>query len=198
MTRRELGDLVAERIGAPLGLRDFHLGLPRERAGEAVPLQAAGPAASATAAWVNRPVVRSAVVPAAGLSATTSEVARFMLALARGGELDGARVLSARAVRELRRPSDRGQIDRFVHLNVRYGQGVQLGGPRNDVLGWGPFGRASSTRAFGHNGSNVAMAWADPERDVVLAYSSGRMTNYRRDFSHMAEVSDTAIAAVSG
>ena len=61
-----------------------------------------------------------------------------------------------------------------------------------------PSGRASSPPAFGHNGFNVAMSWSDPERDVVLAYSPGRMTNYRRDFSHMAEVSDTAIAAVSG
>lgn len=197
VTGRELPGLVAERIAGPLGLADFHLGLPPERSGEAVPLRASGPAAAVTAAWANREVVRAAVIPAAGLSATTADLARFYLALLRDGD-GSARLLAPSSIRALRRPSDRGQIDRFVHLNVRYGQGVQLGGPRNDVLGWGPFGRTSSPRAFGHNGSNVAIAWADPDRDLVLAYSSGRMTNYPRDFSHMAAVSDAAIAAVVG
>ena len=196
VTGRELPELVAERIARPLGLADFHLGLPPERAGEAVPLLAGGITAVPAAAVANRPEVRAAVVPAAGLSTTTADLARFTRALVTG-EAGGARILSPSAVAELRRPSDRGQIDRFVHLNVRYGQGVQLGGPRNDRLGWGPFGRTSSPRAFGHNGSNVAIAWADPDRDLVLAYSSGRMTNAARDFSHMAAVSDAVIAAVT-
>lgn len=184
-------EVARERIFEPLGMRDSSFGVevgPRD-----VPLTGVGPAARIVARTVNRPEVRRAVIPAGGLSTTTRDLARFYETLRRGGELDGTRLLSSAALAELVRPSDRGQIDAFVHLNVRYGQGVQLGGPRDDLLGWGPFGRTSSPRAFGHNGSNVAIAWTDPSRRLTYVHATGVQTTYLRDFSHLARVADAVL-----
>ncbi len=53
-----------------------------------VPIRGRGPAARVTQVFVNRRATRQAVIPAAGISATARDLARFYQALLRGGELD--------------------------------------------------------------------------------------------------------------
>ena len=71
---------------------------------------------------------------------------------------------------------------------------MQRGGPGVPPLDLSPMGRRSSPRTFGHNGSNVAIGWADPERDVVFAYVNNLATGYVRDYTHLAEVADAVLA----
>jgi CubicO group peptidase (beta-lactamase class C family) len=85
--------LLRSALLEPLGLRDTHLGLPASQWHRRVPVRAQGAAALAGGAFFNRARTRRAVVPAAGVSTTARDLARFYQALLRGGELDGARVL---------------------------------------------------------------------------------------------------------
>jgi CubicO group peptidase (beta-lactamase class C family) len=186
--------LSAEFLG-PLGLRDLHLGLPGGLWARRVPLRGRGPAARVTQAYVNRRRVRQAVIPAAGISATARDIARFYQALLRGGELDGVRVLEAATIEEARRPSSHGELDRFLGLPIRWSQGFQLGGPAKGRTPTDPMGRLSSPQTFGHNGSNCCIAWADPERDLVFVHLTDLLTTGHDGARNLGAVADAIIAA---
>jgi CubicO group peptidase (beta-lactamase class C family) len=50
-------------------------------------------------------------------------------------------------------------------------------------------------RAFGHNGSNCCIGWADPERRIAYAYLTGQIDGSRADISHQTTVADAVITA---
>jgi CubicO group peptidase (beta-lactamase class C family) len=56
-------------------------------------------------------------------------------------------------------------------------------------------GMHSSPRTFGHNGSNCCMAWADPDRRIVFAYLTNKITRVRDDMQHLADVADAVLDA---
>jgi CubicO group peptidase (beta-lactamase class C family) len=194
-TGAALPDFLAASFLRPLGLADIHLGLPAGLWPRHVPVRGRGLAGVASAAFVNRRATRQAVIPAAGVSATARDLARFYQALLRGGELDGVRVLRPETVMEARRPSADGETDRFLGLPVRWSQGFQLGGPVTGRAESRPLGSCSSPLAFGHNGSNCCIAWADPERQLVVAYLTDVLQAGPDGAVHQAEVSDAIIAA---
>jgi CubicO group peptidase (beta-lactamase class C family) len=198
LVRRVSGIGLTEFLEAefllPLGLRDTHLGLPSELWTRHVPIRGRGLAGLVSQAFVNRRQTREAVIPAAGVSTTARDLARFYQALLRGGELDGVRVLQAATVEEARRPSSDGETDRFLLLPMRWSQGFQLGG-RSPGGATGPMGRLSSWLTFGHNGSNCCIAWADPDRDLVVAYLTDILSVGPEGAHHQADVSDAIIAA---
>jgi CubicO group peptidase (beta-lactamase class C family) len=186
--------LITEFLG-PLGLRDLHLGLPDSMWSRHVPIRGRGPAARLTQAFVNRRATRQAVIPAAGVSTTASDLARFYQALLRGGELDGVRVLEAATIEQARRPSSDGELDKFLGLPIRWSQGFQLGGPAAGRVASGPMGRLSSPQTFGHNGSNCCIAWADPARQLVFVYLTDLLTSGHEGARNLGEVADAIIAA---
>jgi CubicO group peptidase (beta-lactamase class C family) len=204
-----LGELVQRVTGAPvrdflhaallgpLGLRDTYLGLPAGQWARHVPVSGRGAAELATSLMVNRRGVRQAVIPAASVSATASDVARLYQALLNGGELDGVRVLRPETILAARRPSSDGETDRYLKLPVRWGEGFQLGGERGgrERLGgrFSPMGQRSSPLAFGHNGSYVCIGWADPERQLAVAYLTGKLVSRAAGARHMASVSDAIL-----
>lgn len=193
---RPVRALLRERVLDPLGLADTSLGLPRAELRRAVPMRGRGAMGRAVAAVVNRPAVRTAPIPAAGISTTARDLGTFYLALLRAGRGEGGAtpVLTAASLAEMTAPSCHAEVDRFVGVHIRWAQGMQLGGPRLPPLDFSPMGRRSSPRTFGHNGSNVAIGWADPERDVVFAYVNNLATGYVRDYTHLAEVADAVLA----
>nr|NLD39972.1 beta-lactamase family protein [Actinomycetales bacterium] len=195
VTGEPFAEVSRQRVFEPLGMESSWFGVPRREAGRLIPLTGHGPISKSVARVTNSVRVAGAVIPAGGLTTTTLDLLRFYEALRRGGELDGTRILSEESVAALAEPSDQGQRDRFVNLNVRYGQGVQRGGPREDILGWGPFGRHSLPTTFGHNGSNVAIAWTDPVRGLSYAHVTGYQSSYLRDFTHLAKVADAVLAS---
>jgi CubicO group peptidase (beta-lactamase class C family) len=187
-------DLLRREFLGPLGLADTHLGLPAGLWPRQVPISGRRPAGRLSQVFLNRPSTRAAVIPAAGVSTTARDLARFYLALLRGGELDGVRVLKPATIAEARRPSSDGEPDRFVGLPIRWSQGFQLGGP-GDATASRPMGRLGSPETFGHNGSNVCLAWADPTRRLVVAYLTDRLTPGHEGARHLEAVSDAITAA---
>lgn len=106
-----------------------------------------------------------------GLWSSAPDLLRFGRAMLRGGELDGARVLSPAFVdlmtREVTAPRE-----------VTWGGlGVQPDPLRSDhyALGWGKprVETAGSALAFGHGGVSGTRLWIDPGYDLVYVYLSG-------------------------
>jgi CubicO group peptidase (beta-lactamase class C family) len=190
VTGTSLREFVHAEIFGPLGLRDTYLGLPGDQWHRHVPVRGGDPARRVTQLVVNRQVVRGAVIPAAGISATARDIARLYTALLNGGELDGTRVLRPQTIQAATTPSSDGETDRFLHLQVRWAAGFQLGGEQRGPGGHGPMGTLASRQAFGHNGSYACLAWADPSRRVAMAYLTAYLPSRRAGNRHLAAVSD--------
>jgi CubicO group peptidase (beta-lactamase class C family) len=107
-----------------------------------------------------------------GIWSTAGDLLRFARALLRGGELDGARVLSPTFVELMTR-------EVTVPRAVTWGG---LGGAEDPLtashyaLGWGKPGILSpaSPGAYGHGGVSGTRLWIDPELDMAYVYLTGR------------------------
>jgi CubicO group peptidase (beta-lactamase class C family) len=98
----------------------------------------------------------------AGLFGTAADLARFGAAMLGGGILDGARILSAEAVREATAIQTSGA------------------GPPHRSLGWAlgrwPFaGALASPASYGHTGFTGTSILVDPERDLVVVLLTNRV-----------------------
>jgi len=195
VTGRPFVDLVRSEIIEPLGLRDSHFGLPVELWDRHVDVRGEGLAAGIAGRGVNRRQVRAAVIPAAGLSTTARDLGALYRALLADGQEQQGRILSAHTLQAALVPSSDGELDRGTRSHIRWSQGFQLGGPRGHEGAYTPMGERSSPLAFGHNGSNCCMAWADPERELVFAYTSDRLQDGERAKRHLADLADAVIGA---
>lgn len=192
-TGSPIGRLVHELIVRPLAGVDTWLGVPEDRLDRCVPLRTPGPEGVVMNAAINTRRVRTAAIPSGGLSTTATELADFYQALL--ADLDGANTLiGAEALRSAVQVTSEDEVDRYIHLPVRWSEGFQLGGERSAGT-VSPMGRTTSRRAFGHNGSNCCVAWADPERDLVFCYLGDRFGHRAADLRHHQTVADLVVAA---
>ncbi|HEY8319095.1 MAG TPA: serine hydrolase domain-containing protein [Amnibacterium sp.] len=189
-------EVVQQLLLDPAGLGDTHLGLPGSLLPRAVPVRGASALGRLVAARVNRPAVRRAVIPSAGLSTTARDLAAFYRMLLAGGRVGRRRVLAASTVAEAVAPSGDDGFDRVARYPIRWSAGFQLGGPRAVPGTVSPMGASSSPRAFGHNGSNCCIAWADPDRDLVVVHLTNRIGWPLPDLRFHAAVADRILAAV--
>jgi CubicO group peptidase (beta-lactamase class C family) len=98
------------------------------------------------------------VEPAGGLFSTAADMGRFYAMVANGGELDGKRFLSEKAVQEMVTP-------------------VMAGGkPITYALGWQCCTEANAKMSafgpgsFGHGGAFGTNGWVDPKRKIATVY----------------------------
>jgi CubicO group peptidase (beta-lactamase class C family) len=195
VTGREVREFVTTELLAPASLRDSFLGLPERQWHRHVPVRVQRRGGSLVQAVVNSRRIRGAVIPSAGLSTTARDLARFYAMLLRGGEIDGTRVLRPETIAVARTASnDAGDVDRHLGTPIRWAQGFQLGGPRPGSSRVPPTGRLAGPLTFGHNGSNCCIAWADPDRDLAVAYLTNALRSPAADVAHQAAVADAIIA----
>ena len=189
---RELPELLRARILAPLDAEGTSLGLTRADAWRAVPFTGRDPSSAATAAVLNRPVVRRAIIPAGGVSTRAVDLVALLEAIGDGGGRLGMR---PGTVARMLAPSNAGEFDRYAGSRVWWGHGVQLGHPGPRAFAASAFGRRSSPRAFGHNGSNVSIAWHDPDRDLTFVVLSGLIEPFPVNRLRLMAIEDAALAA---
>jgi CubicO group peptidase (beta-lactamase class C family) len=195
VTGRPVRDFVTDELLVPLGLDDdMCLGLPPAWWGRHVPADGSGPAELVTQLVINRRSTRQAVIPAASVSATAAGLAGLYQAL-----LDGGRgVLQRQTIAAATQPSSDGTVDRYLKLPIRWSEGFQLGGERPGGArvggGYAPMGSLASRQAFGHNGSYVCLGWADPERQIAMAYLTSRLVSRSAGARHMSAISDAVLA----
>jgi len=190
LTGRTLGRILAERVAGPLHA-DFHLGLPESLHGRVADLIGPNHARrqpdlsalmgmtlpalygfalqnpsirpwqdACSAAW------RSAEIAAANGQANARGIARIYGAVARGGELDGARVLSPAAIEALTVEEVGGEDDLVLGRPMRRGRGVML----NTLGQYGP-----NPASFGHAGAGGSVGFADPGARLGVGYAMNQM-----------------------
>jgi CubicO group peptidase (beta-lactamase class C family) len=98
------------------------------------------------------------VEPSGGLFSTAADMGRFYAMIAGGGELDGVRILSAKAVKDMTTPVLAGGKPQA------YAVGWQFNAETQRPCAAMPVG------SFGHGGAFATNGWIDPERDLVTVF----------------------------
>ena len=189
---KSVGAYFRDEIAGPLGL-DFHIGLAEEHDARTAdvgsfpmpevddndpvvkiwrdpnsmqfksifnPPDAMVPGLANSRSW------RAAEIPAANGHSDARSLARLYGVLARGGELDGVRVLSAAAIDRAIEEQAIG-VDAILLIPMRWGLGFGLTHPARPL---GP-----NPRAFGHAGMGGSIGWADPDAKVGFGYVMNRL-----------------------
>jgi CubicO group peptidase (beta-lactamase class C family) len=116
---------------------------------------------------VNTREWRAAEIPAANGHGTATALARIYGALARGGALDGVRLLEAASIDRARTEQACGPDAVLGGLPMRFGLGFML---RTDFMPISP-----NQGAFGHPGAGGSIGLADPEAKVGFGYVMNKM-----------------------
>jgi CubicO group peptidase (beta-lactamase class C family) len=156
-----LADFVAKRITRPLGMSDTHFFLPEEKLARFTPVYGYDEKGGLKlmedpkdSFYVKGP--RMCYAGGAGLLSTANDYARFLCMLLKGGELDGARILSPKSVELM-------TVDHVGGLNG--GQPFGLGFWVTDRLGRN--GQPGSLGSFGWSGAYHTVYWVDPAEQLV-------------------------------
>lgn len=190
-----IDELVQRAVLEPLAVADTYFGLPADQWDRHVPVRMSGPAGPFFQSVLNRRSTRAAVVPAAGISTTARDLAALYFALLQGGVGPAGRILRPETLAIALEPSSEGEMDRVARAPIRWSQGFQLGGPRWLEGTVSSLGGMSSPRAFGHNGSNCCIGWADPDRRIAYAYLTNRLGRPKTALAHHAAVADAVLSA---
>lgn len=165
----ELPGYVRENILLPLGMADTAFNPPPElRRRCAATLDSSNGLLFGT---VQDPGARflGGVAGHAGLFGTAADLARFCRMLLGGGELDGNRVLSQLAFRQMITPYSiqDGKVIRAIGWDMRSPYSA-------------PRGNGFSGASFGHTGYSGCSVWIDPESDLFVVLLASRR-DYRRN-----------------
>ncbi len=125
-----------------------------------------------TRAW------RAAEYPSTNPHGNARGVARLFGALARGGDIDGVRVLSEQTIERANTIEADGE-DLVLGRPTRFGLGFQLTIP--DVRPLGP-----NPRTFGHYGASALVGFADPDERLGFAYVCNQAGRSWRDPRNIA------------
>lgn len=121
---------------------------------------------------LNSPGAMSSVLPSAGIWASAHDAATVFEMLARGGELEGARVLAPATYAEAVRPAGPLVMDGMLPVPIRFSAGFMLGESAASLYGW------NTPEAFGHLGFMNITCWADPARELSVAFlNTGKSAN---------------------
>jgi CubicO group peptidase (beta-lactamase class C family) len=191
ITGKSLGTYFRDEIARPLGA-DAYIGLDARhdgRTAEIVPAPPPRPGVDPLAEMLKDPesmqfkaimnpapvldpqVVngrawRGAEIPAANGHATAGALARLYGALARGGEVDGYRLLRSEALPRCYAEQSSG-MDAVLLRPTRFALGFMLS---TDEFPLGP-----NLHTFGHGGAGGSLGFADPDAKLGFGYAMNQM-----------------------
>jgi len=159
--RGKAGGAAPPDLPGPLGQMMRDMADPTTLTGAAFNNPPRGAERANTRAW------RAAEVPAANGHGTARALARIYGALARGGEIDGVRLLAPESIALARSEQAFGPDAVLGQLPMRFGLGFML---RQDLMPLSP-----SPDAFGHPGAGGSIGMADPDAKVGFGYVMNKM-----------------------
>jgi CubicO group peptidase (beta-lactamase class C family) len=129
----------------------------------------ASPAGLHAVGAMNAASVRSSSFVSFGGIGSASSLAKFYAMLANGGELEGHRFFSEKALAEMTTTLSDG-LDQVFQIPTAFSAGFMKDSSGVERRIFGP-----STRAFGHPGAGGSHAFADPENGISFAYVMNQM-----------------------
>jgi len=209
-----LGAYFRTEIAEPLGL-DAHIGLDAKhdvRVSDLLPAPLPAPGepnlfeeamkdleGPTAKAFLNPPVLtkpnlvnsrewRAAELGGGNGHATARSLARLYGALARGGELDGCRIVSRQAIERFYAEQSYGPDQVLMQMPTRFSMGFMLSQPG---AAFGP-----NRKSFGHPGAGGSLGFADPIAKVGFGYTMNQMANGLLIDSRAAALIDAVYAAL--
>ncbi|MFC6010684.1 serine hydrolase [Nocardia lasii] len=196
-TGKRMREHLADQVLTPLGFRWTNFGVDPADVDKVVPSVKTGPPQPKLARFLagkalggrmdnaskaTEAAFLAAELPSGNLVTTAYELSRFYEILARGGELDGVRVIEPDTLRAAITPADRipglaGRVSRA---------GFELGARRSK------FGRDTGAH-FGRSGLTTQYGWADPDRGLsgAILTSGKAATDLDRPWQLVARISET-------
>jgi len=208
--RRSFATMLDDEIFRPLGMRDTSLGGRDDLLKRLCPVRAAyheaglfDPAALEGIGQLLS--IPGCELPAGGYVTTARDLHRFAEMLRRGGELDGARVLSPATIDYCAR-NHTGELPNQLW---NYTVGLRGWEPfpaylgigffvRGEKVTPGPFGALNSARTFGGFGAGSTAFWVDPARDLTFAFLSTGLQEDSHHVERLSRLSDLVLAALVG
>ncbi|WP_019931319.1 serine hydrolase [Nocardia sp. BMG111209] len=201
-TGRRMREHLADQVLRPLGFRWTNFGVDAADVPRVIPSVPIGPGPSRAWKFLARKALGggmgrvantasgsflTAELPSGNLVTTAWELSRFYEILARGGELDGVRIIRPETLRTAVAPAPRlpgvaGRVSRA---------GFELGSRRSK------FGHDTGAH-FGRSGLTTQYGWADPDRGLSGAIlTSGKATlDGRRPWQLCAQIADVCAVRV--
>ena len=173
-SKTTLDMFIRTRITEPLGMRDTHFFVPREKGGRLVTVYASGEAGRVARApegargqghYAQGP--QRSFAGGAGLVSTARDYARFLQMLLNGGELDGVRLLAPKTVALM---TTNAVGTRFSTDGLGFGLGFMT------VERFGANG-LSSEGAYGWGGAYGSGYGVDPHDRLVYAFMINQLPN---------------------
>jgi CubicO group peptidase (beta-lactamase class C family) len=179
LVRRVSGSSIREylyqNIILPLGLNDTRLGLTPDLRGREAGIYWGHVSQRSPALLFSLPPIRQAVVPAATLHSTARDLSIFFQMLLNGGRYAGIQHFAPKTIYAATALGYEG-YDETIRTHMRWGMGFALGGSwEPGIKGGNLYGDCSSPRTFGHAGQASSIVWADPDAQVVLAFTCNRL-----------------------
>jgi CubicO group peptidase (beta-lactamase class C family) len=204
---RPFREILATEVLKPLGMRETSLGLRKDLAVRRVPVvvrdRSEGLFPPEMLEAFNVLLTEEAEIPAGGAVSTAADIFRWAETLRRGGELDGARVLSPAII----------QLATTNHTGLKPNN---LWNYARELRGWDEFpaflglsfflrgtgifptyfGTMASPGTFGGIGAGSTLFWVDPERDLTFVCLTAGLLEESRSLERFQRLSDLVLAAV--
>jgi CubicO group peptidase (beta-lactamase class C family) len=205
--KRSYRDIVNEDLLQPLGMKDTSVGLRKDLRKRHLVPEFRGNSPTQHLGHSNLGPNGAfeeelAEMPWVGIVSTAADMYRFAEMLRRGGELDGARILSPTMVARAHhcwtgdKPNElykkifesRG----WEVLPAYIGLGFTLRGER---MGHALFGTLTSPETFGNHGAGTTLFWVDPKLDMTFVGLSTGVMNSDVNIERWQRLSDIAVSA---
>jgi CubicO group peptidase (beta-lactamase class C family) len=206
---RSYAQMLEDEIFRPLGMNDTSLGLrkgvverlcPVRAAYSGIPALLPAEAVEGVGALLAMP---GCEIPGGGCVTTIGDLHRFAEMLRRGGELDGARILSP-AMLEFCSRNHTGELRNVLFDAISGYRGWEFY-PANIGVGFfvrgeglvpGLFGVLNSPRTFGGFGAGSTGFWVDPQRELSLAFLSAGVMEDSYHSERMGMLSDLVVSSM--
>jgi CubicO group peptidase (beta-lactamase class C family) len=206
--KRTYTEMLEQEIFAPLKMRDTSLGLRSDLRERFCPVRVAWKGGGALSSDLLEGMnvmlkLPNSEMPAGGCVTTIEDLHRFAQMLYRGGELDGARILSPAMIKYVTQ-NHTGTLRNVLMDPVLSARNWEAT-PANLGIGFfvrgegitpGLFGLLNSPNSFAGAGAGSTMFWIDPQQELTLSFLSTGLMDDSHNLERLGIISDLLISSI--